>query len=322
MHLQAEFPFQECASIDAVGHIATVEVGIHSGCDLRFLPDQRVDAGHWLPMELHQARLAARIDEPEGVDAEALHRSVRPRDPPVAHRPQHHVGRLGVQRHEVPERVVRGLGLRDLAIRVRLGGVDDVGELDPVLDEEDRHVIADQVEVALVGVELHREAADIADGVGRAARSGDGREPHEHIGRPTARQEAGLRHRRRRPVGLEHAVSGGAAGMDHSFRNPFVVEVGDLLAQVEVLEQRRPSIAGLERVIGVGQPQHLGPSSGRCSGPAQTRSSDMPPTTGRTRPAPLGGWRAQRSGRTSCGAALRLQAVGRVESRRWLRRTG
>ena len=63
-----------------------------------------------------------------------------------------------------------GLGLRDLPVRVRLGGVDDVGELDAVLDEEDRHVVADKVEVALSGVELDREAADVADRVGRAAR--------------------------------------------------------------------------------------------------------------------------------------------------------
>ena len=95
---------------------------------------------------------------------------------------KHVVGGLGVQRDEVPERVVRRLRLRDLPVRVRLGGVDDVGELDAVLDEEHRHVVADQVEVALVGVELHREAAGVAHGVGRPARAEHGREPDEHVG--------------------------------------------------------------------------------------------------------------------------------------------
>jgi hypothetical protein len=57
---------------------------------------------------------------------------------------------------------VGGLRLRDLHVRVRLGGVDDVGELDAVLDEEDGDVVADQVEHALVGVELHREAPHVA----------------------------------------------------------------------------------------------------------------------------------------------------------------
>jgi hypothetical protein len=31
-----------------------------------------------------------------------------------------------------------------------------------------------------------------------------------------------------------------------------VIEVGDLLAQVKVLEQRRAAVPGLQRVVGVG----------------------------------------------------------------------
>ena len=58
-------------------------------------------------------------------------------------------------------------------------GVDDVRELDRVLDEEDRDVVADQVVDALVGVELGREAAHVAHGVGRAARAEHRREAHE-----------------------------------------------------------------------------------------------------------------------------------------------
>jgi hypothetical protein len=52
-----------------------------------------------------------------------------------------------------------------------LAGVDEVGELDAVLDEEHRDVVADQVEGALLGVELHGEAAGVAHRVGRAARA-------------------------------------------------------------------------------------------------------------------------------------------------------
>jgi hypothetical protein len=51
--------------------------------------------------------------------------------------------------------------------------VDEVGKLHRVLDEEDRDVVADQVPVALVRVELHREAAHVARGVGRAALAED-----------------------------------------------------------------------------------------------------------------------------------------------------
>ena len=70
--------------------------------------------------------------------------------------------------------------LRHRVVRLGLHGVDEVGELHRVLDEEHRDVVADEVPVALVGVELHREAAHVARGVGRAALAGDGREAHEH----------------------------------------------------------------------------------------------------------------------------------------------
>ena len=68
------------------------------------------------------------------------------------------------------------------AVRLHLHGVDEVGELDGVLDEEDRDVVADEIEVALLGVELDREAAHVARRVDRAGAAGDGREPHEHLG--------------------------------------------------------------------------------------------------------------------------------------------
>ena len=35
-----------------------------------------------------------------------------------------------------------------------------------------------------------------------------------------------------------------------ALRDPLVVEVGDLLSQVEVLEQRRTTVTDLERVVG------------------------------------------------------------------------
>ena len=134
--------------------------------------------------------------------------------------------------------------------RLRLHGVDEVGELDRVLDEEDRHVVADEVEVALVRVELHGEAAHVAREVGRAARAGDGREAHEdrRLRAGSSRNER-LGQLRQRLVDLEEAVGAGAAGMDDALGDALVVEVGDLLAKMEVLEQRRPAVAGLEGVL-------------------------------------------------------------------------
>ena len=57
----------------------------------------------------------------------------------------------GHERGEVPEGVVRGLRLREAAVGLLLGGVDEVGKLDGVLDEEDGDVVADEVPVAFAG---------------------------------------------------------------------------------------------------------------------------------------------------------------------------
>ena len=191
--------------------------------------------------------------------AESLHGPEGAGNTAVAHVPHHVMRRFGVQRHEVPERVVGGLRLRDLPIRLRLGGVDDVGELDAVLNEEHRHVVSDQVEGALVGVELHREPAGVADRVGRPSGAEHGRKTGEHFGfRALLTEEPGLGHRRCVAVGLEHTVRGGTAGVHHALRDALVVEVGDLLPQVKVLQQRRAASARLQRVIGVRQAQTLG----------------------------------------------------------------
>jgi hypothetical protein len=45
--------------------------------------------------------------------------------------------------------------------------------------------------------------------------------------------------------------------MNDALGNALVIEVGDLFPEVEVLQQGRPALAGLQRVVGVGQPQAL-----------------------------------------------------------------
>ena len=181
-HLDAELVFEEGAGFDPVGHVAAVKVRVAAGGDLRFFPYQGVHTGDGLPVEFDEARLTEGIDEPEGMNSKSLHGPKRAGDTAVAHVPEHVMRRLGVQRHEVPERVVGGLRLRDLPIGLWLGGVDDVGKLDAVLNEENRHVVSNQVERALVGVELHREPAGVADRIGGPSGAEHGRETGEDLG--------------------------------------------------------------------------------------------------------------------------------------------
>jgi hypothetical protein len=92
--LHAKLVLGEGSRLDGLPQVATVEVGIRTGDLLRLVPHQGVHAQQRLPVELHQARLAAGVDEPEGVDAEALHHPVAARNGAVGHDPHHHVQRL------------------------------------------------------------------------------------------------------------------------------------------------------------------------------------------------------------------------------------
>lgn len=57
------------------------------------------------------------------------------------------------------------LALRHLIMRLRLDGMDDVGELDGVLNEEDWDVVTDEVPVTFLRIELDGEASNVTDGV-------------------------------------------------------------------------------------------------------------------------------------------------------------
>ena len=85
---------------------------------------------------------------------------------------------LGQQRPEVPV-VVRAA---HAGSRITLDGVIEIGKTQRIAEEKHRRVVADDVPVALLSIELEREAADIALGIGGAALARDGREAGEHRG--------------------------------------------------------------------------------------------------------------------------------------------
>ena len=193
------------------------------------------------------------VDEAERVHAEALHEAERAGDRPIGHLPHQHVGGLRHERGEVPEVVVCRLRLGERAVGLLLHGMHEVGELDRVLDEEDGDVVADDVPVALLRVQLHGEAAHVTGEVERALAAGDGGEAHERrrlLAGPL--EQVGRGQLGQRFVGLEEAVRAVAPGVDDTLGDALVVEVEDLLAHDEVVEHRRPTIADAQRVLVVG----------------------------------------------------------------------
>ena len=111
--LQAQLPLGILARLDRFPQVAAVEVGVGAGDLHRLVPHQRVRAQHAASSgTCTNTDSPCVVDQAEGVHAEALHHAVAARDGAVGHHPHQHVRRLGHQRDEVPERVVRRRRLR------------------------------------------------------------------------------------------------------------------------------------------------------------------------------------------------------------------
>ena len=143
--------------------------------------------------------------------------------------------------------------LRNFVVRLGLDRMDQVRKLDRVLNEKNRHIVANEVPDPFVGIKLDREAAHVASAVSRPAGAGDGRESHEDRRLPRRiAQETGHSQVRKILIDLEHAVRRCAARMDNPLRYALVIEVGDFFAEVKVLHQSRTAQSGLQRVLIVG----------------------------------------------------------------------
>jgi hypothetical protein len=180
---------------------------------------------------LDEHRRALGVDHLVGVDAEAFHVAVAGRDAARAEEMREHVHRLRRLAYEV-EDAVRLLTERDGG---GLQRVDHVGELDRVADEEDREIVADQVPVTVLGVELDREAARVARDLARVAPADDGREADRErrlLDRLLEELGAGvLRGRRVADLagGLKLTVADEAARVHNALGDALAVEVAHLL---------------------------------------------------------------------------------------------
>jgi hypothetical protein len=70
--------------------------------------------------------------------------------------------------------------LGKLAIGLRLGSVYEVWKFDRILYEKDRHVVADEIEIAFLRVKLDGESAHIPCEVARPLAAGNGRKSYEN----------------------------------------------------------------------------------------------------------------------------------------------
>ena len=200
-------------------------------------------------MEFDPDALVRRVDHRKGVAAEEVHIPEALRDAAVGHDDCDLVQRFGQQGPEIPVIV----GAAHPGARVALDRVVEIGKAQRVAEKEHRRIVADDVPVALLSVELQRGAADVALGVGGAALASDGGEAREHrrlfadFGKDLRLRKAGdvLRHRK-------GAVGAPALGMHAALGDHLAVEMRQLLEQPDVLQQCRTAGTGGQDVGVVG----------------------------------------------------------------------
>src|ERR1035437_11060150 len=158
------------------------------------------------------------------------------------------------ERNEIPEGVVRGRRLRKAAVGFHFYGMDEVGEFDGILDEENRDVVADQVPVAFFSVELDGKSAYVTRGIYRTRAACDGRYTSEHGGLLTYLGEyTGGGVLFQRGGQLEESMHARRSRVNDTLRNTLVIEMRNFLAKDEILQKRRAARIGPERILIIGK---------------------------------------------------------------------
>ena len=141
------------------------------------------------------------------------------------------------------------------------------------------NVVADEVEIAFVGVEFDRKAAHIPGQVACPRAAGDGGEPREDFRFLAFLGEERRPRQMRNWIGhLEIAMRARSAGVNDALGNSLVIEMGDLLAEGEIFQKRRTALPGFQRILVVrdddaliGRERSLGRISGLMRAPPVRR---------------------------------------------------
>ena len=263
------------AALDRLPQVTTVVIAALAGDPVRVGLAEVAHALVGVEVVLDPVPDAGRVLPQERVAAVAVHVAPGRRDATVTHEVRDLVRRLGLEGPEVPLHVV----IAHLVVGAPLLRMDEVLEVLRVAHEEDRRVVADEVVVALFGVELQREAARVTPGVRGAQLAGHRREPGDRLGFPARLEHSRLGELRDIVGGLEEPERAAALGVYDPLRHALPVELGHLLDEVVVLQQDRAAIAEGQRVVvagdrdaGVGCGRgHRGFGHERASAPAVGR---------------------------------------------------
>ncbi|EMR02453.1 hypothetical protein ADICEAN_02439 [Cesiribacter andamanensis AMV16] len=178
-HLHTEFKLGIIAHVNGIPQIAAKPVGVFAGQFLGLIPHQGMNAQYRFPMQFYKTGLALGVDPAKGVYSKAFHVGKAAGYGPVGEYPHEHMGRFRHQGGKIPEGVMRGRGLWHFIVGHGLDGMHKINELDAILDKEYRHVVAYQVVIAFLGIELCCKTPHIPHRIGRASGAHNGREAHK-----------------------------------------------------------------------------------------------------------------------------------------------
>ena len=190
--LDVGLPLGEVSSVDSLEEILGGVVGSGTGKLGSLLLSQELDTLLGKQVDLDVDPVTLLVDKLEGVARVSLHLSVSVWNSSISHQVHDLVDGLGVLREVVPE-VGRVLGTGKVGLRITLLGVDEVGELCGVAEEEDGGcrrdlsmggsraewrcaltVVEDPVHVAIDSLHLDGETSGIAGSVCGSRLSTDG----------------------------------------------------------------------------------------------------------------------------------------------------
>src|ERR1700733_11818012 len=245
--LNRKFPLRKVAGSDGLKHVAAVKILVSARNLDSFVPDRRLQTELWAPMELHESRFAASVDQSKTMDPESLDHPQRARQGAIGHDPHHHVHGFRREGNEIPERVVRRCGLGETSVRLHFHGMDEIRKFDGILNEEDGNIISHQIPVSFFRVKLHRKPAHVPRRVHRTSAACNGRQAckdrslltnlGEYFGGSVFLERRGQ---------LEISMHTCSSCVDDTFGNTLVIKMCDLLAQDEVFEKYRTVRIGLK----------------------------------------------------------------------------
>ena len=145
------------------------------------------------------------------------------------------------------------LPLRHFIVGLRLDGMDEIREFDGVLNEKDGRVVAHQVIVAFLGIELGGEAADVPHRIRRSSEALHVGKTHKDRGLfSRILQKARLGVLGKGLVYLKIAMCPGTSCVNHAFRYPLLVKMSHFFQKVEVFKQRGASASGFKCILVIG----------------------------------------------------------------------